>query len=191
MSATARVRHRLGPTCPYTDLRLSIALPEGCVESVAPLRRPWSWPRGVPTYALRHGTWERDARCPCRARSGARQRFASRLAARPTGHGAHGNSIRQRRAVDELHDERAVLDAVDLRDCGWFSAARISASRWKRASRAASVATASGSILIATDRFRFVSVARVDLASRACAQERGDRGDLGDSEAGAGSEGQT
>jgi hypothetical protein len=32
------------------------------------------------------------------------------------GQGAHGHSIRQRRAVDELHDERAVLDAVDLRD---------------------------------------------------------------------------
>ena len=43
---------------------------------------------------------------------------------------------------------------------GWFSAARTSASRWKRARRSGSAATACGSTLMATWRFRFVSVAR-------------------------------
>ena len=43
---------------------------------------------------------------------------------------------------------------------GWFNAARISASRWNRASRSASVATETGSTLMATWRFRSASVAR-------------------------------
>src|SRR5207344_1201651 len=43
---------------------------------------------------------------------------------------------------------------------GWFSEARVLASRWKRASRSASCANASGRILIATSRSSFVSRAR-------------------------------
>ena len=43
---------------------------------------------------------------------------------------------------------------------GWFSAASERASRSKRARRSASCATAAGSILIATSRPSFVSVAR-------------------------------
>ena len=44
--------------------------------------------------------------------------------------------------------------------CGWFSDARTCASRWNRASRSASSATASGSTLIATSRLSLPSRAR-------------------------------
>ena len=52
---------------------------------------------------------------------------------------------------------------------GWFSEARILASRWNRASRSASCANASGRILIATSRSSFVSRARIHLPHAAYA----------------------
>ena len=55
----------------------------------------------------------------------------------------------------------ALFEAVDARDVRDDSATRAScASRWKRASRSASCANASGRILIATSRSSFVSRAR-------------------------------
>ena len=74
------------------------------------------------------------------------------------------DALRQIVALDELHHERAqavaLFETVDRGDRGWFSDARIWASRVNRARRSASLATESGRTLSATSRLSFVSRAR-------------------------------
>ena len=57
---------------------------------------------------------------------------------------------------------------------GWLSAARTCASRWNRASRSGSSATASGRTLIATSRSSLRVARAVDLAHAARAKGRED-----------------
>ena len=76
-----------------------------------------------------------------------------------------GDPIGECRALDQFHHQRRRSPEPFSRPwmCamfGWFSAASTSASRWNRASRSASRATDPSSTLMATWRFRLVSVAR-------------------------------
>ena len=57
---------------------------------------------------------------------------------------------------------------------GWFSEARVFASRWNRASRSASAANASGSTLMATCRVQVRVACAIHLAHSAFADLGGD-----------------
>ena len=71
------------------------------------------------------------------------------------------DTVRERRPLDQFHDEGfgpvGLFQAIDGGDVGWFSDARVLASRWKRAIRSGSPGSDAGRTLIATSRSSFVS----------------------------------